>query len=331
MASYTYNKAGSATGTLPDKIVSGDTLRFNVTNSKVDTRYLGTMLTYTFPFDCTVQIDVAGARGGKGNGADTETVCHGKGARIKGECSFKEGDTLLMCIGQAGTDSGVSTRDGSTGAGGGGTFVVQKTTSGDIYEGAGVGNGWRVTPLIISAGGNGSRDIGYSGKGTVYHGLASEGSRPPSYSSYSGGGYSTQYYMNDGTNGDCFLSGAFGGSDAFERSTSISYAGFGGGGSNRDDEEGGGGGGYYGGTLKSSATSFVASNVKAISRKDGTNNGQGFVIITFVEVIGAKTLNARCKVGGQIKNVNNMYVKVEGNWREVFDIRFKQEGNWISP
>ena len=78
MASYTYNKAGSATGTLPDKIVSGDTLRFNVTNSKIDTRYSGTMLTYTFPFDCTVQIDVAGARGGKGNGVGTETTLHGK-------------------------------------------------------------------------------------------------------------------------------------------------------------------------------------------------------------------------------------------------------------
>lgn len=330
MASYTYNKSGSATGTLPDKIVSGDTLRFNVTNSKIDTRYSGTMLTYTFPFDCTVQIDVAGARGGKGNGVGTETTLHGKGARIKGECSFKEGDTLLMCVGQAGTDSGTDKGDGSTGAGGGGTFVVQKTTSGDIYQGAGVGNGWKVTPLIISAGGNGSRDIGYSGKDTVYHGLASEGTKP-TYGAYSGGGYSTQYYMDDGTNGECFLTGASGGTDAFERSTSISYAGFGGGGSNQDDGEGGGGGGYYGGTLKSSATSFVARNVTAISRKDGTNNGHGFVIITFVEVKGAKTLNARCKVDGQIKNVNTMYVKVEGNWREVSSMRFKKEGVWISP
>lgn len=331
MASYVYNKAGSATGTLPTEIVSGDTLRFNVTNTAGGTNYSGTMLTYTFPFDCTIQIDVAGARGGKGNGADTATACHGKGARIKGECSFKKGDTLLMCIGQAGTDSGTDKSDGSTGAGGGGTFVVQKTTSGDIYSGEGVGNGWRVTPLIISAGGNGSRDIGFSGSGTVYHGLASAGSEP-TYNIHSGGGYSTQYGFGTVDNyGKSFLSGAFGGTHTYSRNNSASYAGFGGGGSNRDDGEGGGGGGYYGGTLTSSATSFVADTVTAISRKNGTNNGQGFVIITFVEVKGAKTLNARCKVGGQIKNANNMYVKVEGNWREVFDIRFKQEGNWISP
>lgn len=329
MASYIYNKVGSATGTLPSKIVSGDTLRFNVTNYNAETNYSGTMLTYTFPFDCKVQLEVAGARGGKGNGVGTETTLHGKGARIIGECSFQEGDTLLICVGQAGTDSAVSTRDGTTGAGGGGTFVVQKTTSGDIYTGAGVYNGWRVTPLIISAGGNGSRDIGYSGKGPVYHGLASTGSYP-SYGAYSGGGYATQYYKNN-THGQCFLSGAFGGEDAFERSTSISYAGFGGGGSNQDDGEGGGGGGYYGGTIKSSATSFVDSNVTVITRQDGGNDDEGYVLITFVEVKGAKTLNARCKVGGQIKNVDTMYVKVEGNWREVFDIRFKQEGNWISP
>lgn len=330
MASYVYNKVGSATGTLPTEIVSGDTLRFNVTNNMGGTNYSGTMLTYTFPFDCTVQIDVAGARGGKGNGVGSVTTYHGKGARIKGECSFKEGDTLLMCVGQAGTDSGTDTGDGSTGAGGGGTFVVQKTTSGDIYEGAGVGKGWKVKPLIIVAGGNGSRDIGFSGSGTVYHGLASTGSQP-SYGAYSGGGYSTQYYMNDGTNGESFLSGASGGTDVYSRNNSASYAGFGCGGSNRDDGEGGGGGGYYGGTLTSSATSFVDGTVTVISRKNGTNNGQGFVIITFVEVKGAKTLNARCKVDGQIKTVDNMYVKVEGSWREVSDMRFKKEGVWISP
>ena len=330
MANYKYNTFGTPNVTIPSKIVSGDTLHFQVTNYNAKTNYEGTMLTYTFPFDCKVQLEVAGARGGKGNGVGNETTLHGKGAKIIGECSFKEGDTLLICVGHAGTDSGVNTRDGSTGAGGGGTFVVQKTTSGDVYEGAGVGNGWKVTPLIIAAGGNGSRDIGYSGKGSVHHGIASTGYKP-SYGAYSGGGYSTQYYKNDGTNGQCFLSGAFGGEDAFERSTSISYAGFGGGGSNRDDGEGGGGGGYYGGTIKSSATSFVDSNVTVITRQDGGNDDEGYVLITFVEVKGAKTLNARCKVGGQIKNVNNMYVKVEGNWREVFDIRFKQEGNWISP
>ena len=330
MASYIYNKVGSATGTLPDRIVGGDTLRFNVTNYNAKTNYSGTMLTYTFPFDCKVQLEVAGARGGKGNGVGTETTLHGRGAKITGECSFKEGDTLLICVGHAGTDSDTSTRDGTTGAGGGGTFVVQKTTSGDTYNGAGVGNGWKVTPLIISAGGNGSRDIGYSGKGTVYHGLAREGTKP-SYNSQSGGGYNTYFKLTDDTCGKSFLLGASGGEDAFERSTSISYAGFGGGGSNRDDGEGGGGGGYYGGTIKSSATSFVASNVTVITRQDGGNDDEGYVLITFVEVKGAKTLNARCKVGGQIKNVNNMYVKVEGNWREVFDIRFKQEGDWISP
>lgn len=326
MANYIYNKVGSATGTLPTRIKNGDTLRFNVTNTTQSTKYSGTMLTYTFPFDCTVQLDVAGARGGKGNGVGSSASHHGKGALIQGERSFKQGDILLMCVGQAGTDSGTSTSDGTTGAGGGGTFLVQKTTSGDTYSGAGVGNGWKVTPLIISAGGNGSRDVGYSGSGAIYHGLASTGSKP-SYGTYSGGGYNTQYSTTNTNSGKGFLIGASGGTEVYERNGKC-YAGFGGGGSNRDDGEGGAGGGYYGGTLTSSATSFVASTVKALTRKNGANDGEGYIIITFKEV---KALNARCKINGQIKNVDTMYVKVKGTWREVSDMRFKKGGAWISP
>lgn len=319
MASYVYNAVGSATGTLPTKIRKNDTLQFNATNVDEATRYTGTMLTYTFPFDCTVQLDVAGARGGKGNKCTDTQV--GKGALLQCTRSFKKGDTLLMCVGQAGTDFVGSVSDGTSGAGGGGTFIAIKTTSGDTFKGYGVGNGWYIKPLIISAGGNGGRDIGYSGGGSVYHGIASVGAIR-TYQSYSGGGYTGNYNNTDA--GKSFLSGASGATEKYERS-GFSIAGFGCGGGNKDDGEGGGGGGYYGGTTTMSATSYISSDTTLIKGTDGANFGHGYIIITFLD---APSLNMVCKINNVIKNVDTVYVKVGGSWREVSGVMFKSNEAW---
>ena len=320
MASYVYNAVGSAVGTLPTAIRKNDTLQFNATNVDVNTRYTGTMLTYTFPFDCTVQLDVAGARGGKGNKCSDSQV--GKGALLQCTRSFKQGDILLMCVGQAGTDFVGGVADGTSGAGGGGTFIAIKTTSGDTFKGSGVGNGWRIKPLIISAGGNGGRDIGYSGNGSVYHGIASVGSIR-TYQGYSGGGYSGNH--SNASAGKSFLSGASGATENFERS-GYSIAGFGCGGGNKDDGEGGGGGGYYGGTTTMSATSYISSDTTLIKGTDGANFGHGYIIITFLDA--PASLNMVCKINGVIKNVDTVYVKVNGSWREVSEVMFKSNGAW---
>ena len=309
--------------TLPPKISKGDVLYFNVTNTATTSKYNGTMLTYTFPFDCEVMLDVAGARGGKGNGCNNDQV--GKGAFLRGVFNFSKGDTLLMCIGQAGTDHGGSTSDGTSGAGGGGTFIVKKSTdgTGDIYTGAGVGNGWKVKPLVVSAGGNGSQDVGYSGVGTIYHGLATtEADR--TLKANSGASYSSRY-STDANSGTNFLAGAQGATANYSRS-GTSYAGFGGGGGNSDDGAGGGGSGWFGGLRGAmSACSYISPEATSVERLSGNNSGEGYFKIMFRKI---SSVNARCKVNGEIKNVSSMKIRVNGVWKEVSGVKSKINGTW---
>ena len=322
MAVYDYNTPGDDSVTIPKKLVKGDVLVFNPTHIiQNDMNYTGTLLDYTFPFDCTVRMDVAGARGGKGNKCNDSQV--GKGARVSGNFNFLKGDKLLVLVGQHGTDHGGNSADGTTGGGGGGTFVVKKTANGDLFLGSGVGNNWKVTPLMIGAGGNGGRDIGYSGTGTVYHGLGTSTAQA-SYSSYSGGGYNSHVSASNRNSGKSFLSGGNGADDCYNRA-GFSVAGFGGGGGNKDDGEGGGGGGYFGGTLTSSAVSYISNDATNTDRVNGENFGHGYLKITFLT---GDSINARCKVNGEIKNVESAYIKSKGVWKEVSEIRFKQNGAW---
>lgn len=321
MAEHIVNKVGSPSMTIPSKVSKNDTLIFNVTNTTTEKKYDGTMLTYTFPCDCKVKLEVAGARGGKGNKCTDAQV--GKGALLKGDFTFSKGDTLLICVGQAGTDYSGRHSDGVTGAGGGGTFIVKKSTdgTGDTYRGSGVGKGWKVKPLVISAGGNGGRDIGYSGTGTIYHGLATTEAKR-GLENYSGGSYSD--YYNGDTSGKSFLTGARGSTHNYTRN-STSYAGFGCGGSNKDDGEGGGGGGYYGGTLTMSACSYIDSSATNVERTSGYNFGEGYFKITFLKV---DSINARCKIDNSIKNVSSMKVKVNNSWKDVARVMTKVNGVW---
>ena len=323
MAEYIVNEVGSPIMSFPSKILTGDTLVFNTTNDEERYKYEGTMLTYTFPFDCEVILEAAGARGGKGNQCTDDQV--GKGAVLKGTFTFSTGDTLLMCIGQAGTDFQGSYSDGTSGAGGGGTFITKKTTGerGDIYNGSGVGNGWRVDPLIISAGGSGGRDVGYSGAGTVLHGLATtEDYR--GISIQCGGGYSTSY-SDTVVSGRSFLEGGQGATGNYTRQ-STSYAGFGGGGENSDDGYGGAGGGWYGGTVTKPACSYISNEAKDVVRLSGQNFGEGYFKITFLT--SPRTVSARCKINGRVKQVKSMKIKTNGTWKEVLELKSKINGVW---
>ena len=134
-------------------------------------------------------------------------------------------------------------------------------------------------------------------------------------------------YAGNASNKNCgksFLSGGNGASDYYSRA-GFSVAGFGGGGGSRDDGEGGGGGGYYGGTVTSSACSYISDEATNTDRVKGENFGHGYLKITFLKV---GSINARCKVNGEIKNIESAYIKSNGVWKEVSEIRFKQNGAW---
>jgi hypothetical protein len=313
MTEFIYNQVGSTEITIPNAISVNDSILFNITNTEVAKKYNGTMLAYTFPFDCKARLNAYGARGGKGNQCTDEQV--GKGARASGIFEFKKDDTLLICVGQAGTDFTYNgtTRDGTTGAGGGGTFVVVKTENetDDTYNGEGIGNGWKIKPIVIGAGGNGGKDIGYSGAGTIYHGLYTSSFTSHLGENYCGGSYNA--YSNATTAGKSFLSGTQGATANSSR-VSTSYAGFGGGGGNKDDGWGGGGGGYWNGTNTRSATSFVSPIALEQDGEGGANLGEGKFIIEFLEI---PVIDGQCKINNEYREIETMSVKVDNKWRET--------------
>ncbi len=346
MANYTINSVGSTTCNYPSTINVNDVLTFNVTKNVTNSssNNTGTMLTYTFPCDCTAEILAAGAKGGDGAGYGYG----GRGAIVAGTISFKTGDQLLICVGQAGTSSTLTSgSDGTTGAGGGGTYVVKKVSASSYrYTGSGTGNGWYVDPLVIAAGGNGGGDNLYSSNYTI-HASSNNGNETsytyPTDSYQMGGGFSKCAQTSDSTSGRSFLTGASGATDYYSRS-GTSYAGFGGGGANADDGSyGGGGGGYTGGEPDYAATSYVIGTATGISRKSGAtsgNNGQGYVKITFKTITPAHEFpadedvvqtgfDAKVKVNNSWKDGDKGYVKVNNAWKEIKKMYTKVNNAWV--
>lgn len=339
---YIINPVGSATMTLPDKLRKGDILRFNITNSSTSNPYTGTIMSYTFPVDCTVKINAYGARGAYGNlytYGVSSTSRSGNGAYVYGTFEFKKGDQIMILIGQHGKDamtSTSSTKDQTAGAGGGGTFIVKRMTdgTGDTFVGSSVNgsnttfSGWKVSPLIIAAGGNGTPDNGYSGKGTIYGGKVATGSAP-TYAAYAGGGYSGAYGTTSSNSssysyGLSFLYGGLGSRYYYTRTT-YAMAGFGGGGSNVDDGAGGGGGGYYGGLRGSrSATSYNAGT--DTGGTDDYNAGDGYALF---EILKVKSLPFQIKVNSAIKEVSEGYVKINGVWLPLTEGYGKTSSGWV--
>lgn len=341
MSAYVMNAVGSATLSLPKRIVKGDTLRFNVTNTGQTNPWSGTILSYTFPVDCTVKIHAYGARGSYGNlytYGITAASRSGNGAYVYGTFDFKKGDQVMILVGQHGKDamtSTSSTKDQTAGAGGGGTFIVKRMTdgTGDTFVGNSINgsnttfSGWKVKPLIIAAGGNGSNDNGYSGTGPGKGGLYTTGSQPSYSSTCTGGGYSTAYGTGSGSSssygyGLSFLNGGIGSQYYYTRNT-YAMAGFGGGGSNIDDGQGGGGGGYYGGIRGTAASSYNAG--ASTGGTSDQNAGDGYCIF---EILKAKSLPFQFKINGSIKEVSEGYVKVNGVWKPLSEGYCKISSNW---
>lgn len=344
MANYTINTAGSTTCNYPSTVNANDVLTFNITNKNTTTKYQGSMLTYTFPCDCTAEILAAGAKGGNGAGSGTG----GRGAIVAGTISFKTGDQLLICVGQAGTNNTTTSgSDGTTGAGGGGTYVVRKVSSSSYrYTGSGTGNNWYVEPLVIAAGGNGGGDNLFSGNSNTVHGSSNQGTESTTNDNYVGGGFSTCANSSSysKSSGRSFLTGAQGATTPFSRNNYNSVAGFGGGGGNFDDgQTGGGGGGYRGGKTGTAATSFVITTASNISRKSGDtggNNGEGYVKITFKTVVPLheipdgfvekiKESNTQVKVDNAWKEVDKSFVKIDNVWKEIDKIYTKAKNSWV--
>ena len=347
------NEKGSTTFNYPEKINVGDKLIFNITNTNEATGYMGTLIPYEIPVGCKIKITAKGSRGGYGNFytyAVSDTTKSGKGASCTATFEFKKGDKLLLLVGQHGKDAAKtagSTRDGVTGGGGGMSVVaLEDNTASYTFVGHTKNNstqyaGRKYKPLIVAAGGNGARDNGYSGTGTVYHGQAhttsAEAVGNTSSSNCPGGTFSKQVNTNHGDNsnyrhGLSFLYGGLGSQYDYVRNNMSSLGGFGGGGSNYDDGNGGGAGGWISGYRGVAAKSYI-DNTIATGRSSiaGDNADDGIIIFEILEIENAPLLYSKNNANQLVSSRNNyVYVNSTLKYKKIKEIYAKTASNgWV--
>lgn len=347
------NEKGSTTFNYPEKINVGDKLIFNITNTNEATGYMGTLIPYEIPVGCKIKITAKGSRGGYGNFyayTVSDTTKSGKGASCTATFEFKKGDKLLLLVGQHGKDAAKtsgSTRDGVTGGGGGMSVVaLEDNTASYTFVGHTKNNstqyaGKKYKPLIVAAGGNGARDNGYSGTGTVYHGQAhttsAEAVGSTSNTNCPGGTFSKQRNTSHGDNsnyrhGLSFLYGGLGSQYDYVRGGMSSLGGFGGGGANYDDGNGGGAGGWISGYRGASARSYI-DNTIATDRSSiaGDNADDGIIIFEILEIETAPLLYSKNNANQLVSSRNNyVYVNSTLKYKKIKEIYAKTASNgWV--
>ena len=297
---YELDNCGATGRTGPD---SGDC---NYGNFSVDIAGEG-IQEWTVPEDGTYRITVAGAQGGEGDNLEG-----GLGAEIEGEFFLDSGNELRIVVGQKG-------RGGDQGAGGGGTYVVRKSSSGP-YE---MFDGQDVVPLIVAAGGKGQRNRGTIG-GSASTTTDTSGGRSGGSSRGAGGGG----FVGDGTDGgneggESFINGALGGS-----ASRGFQGGFGGGGGSSDSFNGCGGGGGYsggdGGNTNDDCTSDPAKSFSDGNNTQGTsaiNQGHGYANIELLESDESDFCNFRGPVNECVMNQTNNLNSRQYNVSSIFESR----------
>ncbi len=242
----------------------------------------GSVQTYIVPSTGTYKITAAGAKGGKGAGADAENIPlkGGNGAIVEASFTFTKGDKLVILVGQKGGDSdhpNDSSGDYTGGGGGGGTFVFRQISSANSnlkYNFEKDDIAYEV--LLVAAGGGGSSDAAYSNGVSGSAGDASSIVTPinyndPSTTTFNGttsqniknGGSIQQYITNNGVG------------NMYTRNESTVYGGYGGG-AVADDKVCSGGGWSNNGDI---ATSWSLDE-GAKGMTGGNTKDHGYCVIT---------------------------------------------------
>lgn len=231
----------------------GVTGRFGPTQFEVDTNYgLGNPLfnqvrvntagfqEWAVPGTNTYRITAYGAQGGTGASSPTFRGgggAGGLGAKMQGDFNLNMGDTLVIVVGQRGTDGIGNGNCG--GGGGGGTFVWVKNTG---------------TLLMAASGGGGGPGTIWSATSVIHGDTGTTGQVPPASQGYVSGAAGT--------------GGSGGGAGSQGGNTNCGYCGAGGAGwvSN------GGPGGQYGDNFgRSRASGFIGGR----ANNNLTNGGFG--------------------------------------------------------
>lgn len=255
---------------------------------------LGIEANVSFDCTCTEQIftvladgvhtiKAVGASGGKGNtySGDYGSV-PGNGASISAKFELKKGDILHIIVGQEGTGSIATAKDGASGGGGGGTFIFKEIEAitdsryqfqkGDKY----------FEVLLVAAGGGGSWDESYKGAvGNGQDGNAVDYYSPTNYIAWgtktNAGTTSTSITAVMGISQYITYNavGSF-----YTRNGSTGQGGYGCGGSADDNYTYGGG--WYGASYM--AYSWCLSE-NVVSADNGINTGNGNAVITWMDYL----------------------------------------------
>lgn len=274
-----------------------------------------------------------GAQGGKG---DSGTAVGGKGGYSIGNYTLKSKQTIYVYVGEMGGTRTATKIGGWNGGGNGGLDSGSGQNGGhgggatDIRIG---GNDLYSRIIVAGAGGGGGR-VAYGGRGGGEGGTiagADNSGVSGGAGTQSEGGKAhittrgaTDGKLGQGGNGSTDFNSAGGGGGGG------GYYGGGGGTSTQNHGSGyscggGGGSGYIGNMID--GQTIVGISVMP-SPSGGTQTGQegnGYCIITCLELT---TINAKCKLSGQIKQINDMKVKVNGTWKNVTKTLTKINGIW---
>ena len=274
-ASKTHNLTVYLDNSVPDAQMK-KTLKLNIaikaepmdpsSTNGLQIAYSGKEEIYTVPYTGTYTITAAGAEGTVGNQTDNANVTGGKGAVISSDFDLKAGDVLHIVVGGQGNNTNVQeTSDGTSGSGGGGTFIFKEIPAVIDPSSQFEKDNQAYEVLLVGAGGSGTGDLSNDGLNQV-SGVDGNSVNYKSPSNY------TKSINNNGVLGiNQYVKYDLKGT-TFTQSQSKCTGGFGGG-SCSDDNRGYGGGW--------SGSDFVAyswsKGVNTIANSEVTNYGNGYV------------------------------------------------------
>ena len=244
--------------------------------------YSSNIVTYSIPKTGNYIIEAAGAEGTTGNNYSYtgDSLNGGKGATISSTFSLNKGDVLYIVVGGQGSVTDATAIDGTSGAGGGGSFVFKKIPSITNSKYQITKNSEYLEVLLVAAGGGGSTDNSYRSK---YNGTLSSGADGigATWISPGGAAYST---ITKSDTVSSSASNVLGISQFitynsvgsyYTRNSGVCRGGFGGGGCADDNPSYGGG--------WSTGTSYAATSFSSgvnTAGTTGSRSGNGYVKIT---------------------------------------------------
>lgn len=275
IAFWIYDNQGNQNAMLNQTLQAQITVTLMDKSQIVDFGHTNSIQTYIVPRNGKYKIEAEGAEGTRGNMfsyTGTTLPVGGKGAYLSSEFTLSENDELTIVVGGQGNVTQAKQKDGTSGAGGGGSFVFKKIDSKTDSRYQFTKNGINYETLLVAAGGGGSNDTSY--QNSISNGLDGIGATWYSPSNFVAYSTTTANYTSSSVLGiNQFIT--YNSKGGTYTKSGVCTGGFGGGGCTDTSRSSGGG---WSGTTQ--ATSFSSGN--NTTGKTGFNKGSGSVKITYI-------------------------------------------------